>query len=295
MRHHSVRHVRWVFPGLIVLLSLTAGGCAGGGGPTTSPTTTVRATGTGAIVTPTRTPTPRAVDSAPSVAPTASGAAQGVPTPRPPGVVTSLPAAGTTVALTFDGGADNAGTAKIVATLRAEHVPASFFVTGRFAEANPGLLSDLAGLGPVGNHSWDHPSLPKLTDEAVATQLDRTRVAIRGAGLPDPVPFFRFPYGESDARTRAVVAAKGYVAVGWTVDTLGWQGTSGGQSVQRVADRVVSGVSPGGIVLMHLGANPTDHTTLDADALPQIIGRLRAQGYRFVTLESLRQATTTAR
>jgi len=46
-------------------------------------------------------------------------------------------------------------------------------------------------------------------------------------------------------------------------------------------------LQPGEIVLMHLGANPTDRTTLDAAALPTIIDRIRAQGYTFVTLQSL--------
>lgn len=44
---------------------------------------------------------------------------------------------------------------------------------------------------------------------------------------------------------------------------------------------------PGEIVLMHLGSNPQDGTTLDADALPDVIDRMRAAGYGFVTLDAL--------
>ena len=72
----------------------------------------------------------------------------------------------------------------------------------------------------------------------------------------------------------------------WTVDSLGWKGTSGGMSVDAVHDRVLAAARPGAIVLMHVGANPTDGTTLDADALPAVIRDLRAAGYRFVTLEA---------
>jgi len=79
----------------------------------------------------------------------------------------------------------------------------------------------------------------------------------------------------------------GYVAVRWTVDSLGWQGTSGGQSAQSVTSRVLAAAQPGEIVLMHLGSNPDDHTTLDANALPAIIDGLRARGYGFVTLKAL--------
>jgi peptidoglycan/xylan/chitin deacetylase (PgdA/CDA1 family) len=74
------------------------------------------------------------------------------------------------------------------------------------------------------------------------------------------------------------------------VDSLGWQGLNGRtlpQATQFVIDRVVAAARPGEIVLMHVGANPDDHTTLDAAALPTVISRLRAAGYRFVTLDAL--------
>jgi peptidoglycan/xylan/chitin deacetylase (PgdA/CDA1 family) len=66
------------------------------------------------------------------------------------------------------------------------------------------------------------------------------------------------------------------------VDSLSWEGTSGGQSVQSVTNRVLAAAQPGEIVLMHLGSNPDDGTTLDAAALPAIIEGLRAHGYGFV-------------
>jgi peptidoglycan-N-acetylglucosamine deacetylase len=71
------------------------------------------------------------------------------------------------------------------------------------------------------------------------------------------------------------------------VDTLGWQGTSGGRSVASVVERVRQGLRPGAIILMHIGANPNDGSTLDADALGQVITLIRAQGYRLRTLNAL--------
>jgi peptidoglycan/xylan/chitin deacetylase (PgdA/CDA1 family) len=58
-------------------------------------------------------------------------------------------------------------------------------------------------------------------------------------------------------------------------------------SAQKVTDRAMNALRPGEIVLMHLGANPEDGTTLDADALPDMIERMRAAGYAFVTLDAL--------
>lgn len=77
------------------------------------------------------------------------------------------------------------------------------------------------------------------------------------------------------------------MAVRWTVDTLGWKGTSGGIGTQTVTARVLAGLQPGEIVLMHIGSNPDDGSTLDADALPQVIDGISAAGYGIVTLDEL--------
>jgi peptidoglycan/xylan/chitin deacetylase (PgdA/CDA1 family) len=188
------------------------------------------------------------------------------------------------VALTFDGGAGAQGAGSILATLRREAVPGSFFVTGTFATTNPGTTRALAGLGPVGNHSWSHADLTTLSAGAITQELARTHSAIVGTTGQDPHPFFRFPFGAYDARTLELVNGAGYGAIGWTTDSLGWKGTSGGMSVDAVVARVLGARAPGQIVLMHLGANPDDGTTLDAAALPRVIAGYRAHGYSFTTL-----------
>lgn len=198
-----------------------------------------------------------------------------------------IPTSSRLVALTFDGGAGSQGAATILDTLRAEGVPASFFVTGRFATANPATTRRMAGLGPVGNHTWSHPDLTTLDSSAIDRELTTTRSAILSTAGKDPLPLFRFPFGAYDTKVLGLVHAKGYGAVGWTTDSLGWKGTSGGMSVDKVVARVLADRTPGQIVLMHVGANPDDGTTLDADALPRIIAGLRADGYGFTTLSVL--------
>ena len=89
------------------------------------------------------------------------------------------------------------------------------------------------------------------------------------------------------AHEAGALHAEGYGGVGWTTDSLGWKGTSGGMTVDKVVARVLAGSTPGQVVLMHVGANPDDGTTLDAAALPRIITGLRARGYRFTTLSIL--------
>ena len=79
----------------------------------------------------------------------------------------------------------------------------------------------------------------------------------------------------------ADIHALGYGGIRWTVDTLGWEGKSNGQSTATVQQRVLAALQPGEIVLMHVGA-ANDGTTLDAAALPDLIRAIIARGYRFV-------------
>ncbi|WP_229675037.1 polysaccharide deacetylase family protein [Terrabacter tumescens] len=191
------------------------------------------------------------------------------------------------VALTFDAGSGNEAVASILRTLAAEGVPGSFFLTGQFVDDFPASARAIAGRYPVGNHTYTHPDLTTLTSSSVRAEIRKAAARITAVTGQDPRPWFRFPFGAVDARTISVVNAECYVPFRWTVDTLGWKGTSGGQSVASVVSRVVSAARPGEIVLMHVGAHPTDHSTLDADALPRMIRELRARGYSFVTLSAV--------
>jgi peptidoglycan/xylan/chitin deacetylase (PgdA/CDA1 family) len=201
---------------------------------------------------------------------------------------TRVPTTSRVIALTFDAGANADGLPSIRATLASRNVPATFFLTGSWTRSFPAQANQVAVTGfRVGNHSDTHPHFPSLTDAQVREEVlnaERTVLLENGA---DTRPLFRFPYGDVDGRVLADVNALGYVAVRWTVDSLGWQGTSGGMTVQKVIDRVLAAAQPGAIVLMHVGSHPTDHSTLDADALPRVIDGLRARGYGFVTLKAL--------
>ena len=191
------------------------------------------------------------------------------------------------VALTFDAGSNAAGLPSIRHTLSARKVPATFFLTGWWARAYPMRARALAAGYRIGNHSMTHPHFTDLTNRQIRSQLTRAATAIRTTCGVSPRPLFRFPYGDRNKRTIAAVNDAGYVAVRWTVDTLGWEGTRAGITVRSVVRRVLDNLQPGEIVLMHVGANPDDHSTLDADALPQVISKLRARGYTFVTLNAL--------
>lgn len=160
------------------------------------------------------------------------------------------------MALTFDGGSGAEGAESVIATLTREQVPATFFLTGSFADANPSLSLRLARLGLVGNHTKSHPHVPQQSDTDVRTQVVSAHAAILRTTAKDPHPLFRFPYGDYDARTLRLVNGLGYVAVGWSVDTLGWKGRAAGISVAQVAARTAAARSPGEIVLIASGGSP---------------------------------------
>jgi peptidoglycan/xylan/chitin deacetylase (PgdA/CDA1 family) len=201
---------------------------------------------------------------------------------------TAIPTTRRVVALTFDAGANADAVPSILATLRREGVPATFFLTGDFVRDFPAAARSIAAAGfRIGDHTITHPYLTKLSDAAVRHEILGGAQQITAVTGANPAPLFRFPYGDADARTIALANQAGYVPVRWTVDTLGWEGNAGHIGASVVAARVLAGARPGEIVLMHVGSNPDDHTTFDADALPQVISELRAQGYSFVTLDAL--------
>jgi peptidoglycan/xylan/chitin deacetylase (PgdA/CDA1 family) len=200
-----------------------------------------------------------------------------------------LPTEEKVVALTFDAGANADAVDPVLRVLAEKQATGTFFLTGDFVENYPDQARRIGALYPVGNHSQTHPDLTTLSDAQVRSELASAEAAIAAATGRDPRPYFRFPFGAVDAHRIDVVNEACYIPFRWTSDTLGWKGTSGGQSADSVRDRAVSKLRPGEIVLMHLGSNPDDGSTLDADALPSMIDEMRAAGYQFVTLDMILQ------
>jgi peptidoglycan-N-acetylglucosamine deacetylase len=208
--------------------------------------------------------------------------------PVPPGLqgreLDRLPTTQKEVVITIDGGGNAVGGWSMLATLKRKRVPATFFLTGRFVVANPGLARAIGRSYPVANHTWSHPHLSRLSSAAVESEIVRGERAIRARTGRDPRPIFRFPYGDRDARSIAIANRLGYVSIRWTVDTLGWMP---GQTVAGAVRRVLDRLRPGAIVLMHVGA-ARDGSTVDVRALPAVIDAIRRRGYTFTTFERLR-------
>jgi peptidoglycan/xylan/chitin deacetylase (PgdA/CDA1 family) len=188
------------------------------------------------------------------------------------------------VALTFDGAWDDAGVPRILQALHRYHATATFFVTGSWVKRYPAMARRVGRDYPVGNHSWSHPQMSGMSATAIREEIRRASWWIRAATGHSDRPLFRFPYGDRSANAIRVVNGMGYTSVRWSLDTWGWMGPAEGQSQATVLHRVATMLTPGDILLLHIGAN-RDGSTLDADALPAILELLKRRGYRTVTLE----------
>ncbi|MFI0037996.1 polysaccharide deacetylase family protein [Streptomyces mutabilis] len=246
---------------------------------------------------------PRPAPSAPS----ASAAAPSRPPTLAPGPAGLTPvfehgprAGGRTVALTFDADMtadqgpraaagerfDNPG---LIATLRKLEVPATVFMTGRWAEEYPDAARSI-GQDPrfeIANHSYSHYAftddcygLPTVPEERMRSDVERAYAAFREAGVPDPMPYFRFPGGCYDKAALKALTAAGVTAVQWDVVS----GDAFATDADAVARQVLDGVEPGSVVVMHCTRSAAPVTE---EAVRTIVPELRKQGYRFVKVSEL--------
>ncbi|MFJ6418074.1 polysaccharide deacetylase family protein [Paeniglutamicibacter sp. NPDC091659] len=177
------------------------------------------------------------------------------------------------VALTFDDG-PGPKTGKLLDELKKKDAAATFFVVGPNAKTRPELVERMITEGhEVGNHTWSHRSLPALSPAQVRSEIDRTNDAI-SAAIDQPATLLRPPYGARNPKTDRLAQAP---VILWDVDTLDWKY----RNTERVVDAAVSQTKPGSIVLMH------DIHSSTVAAVPEILSRLKAKGYTFVTVTEL--------
>ena len=197
------------------------------------------------------------------------------------------------IAITFDDGPDSSYTGPILSVLEREKVPATFFVIGENAVNEPSLLRRMADDGDeIGNHTYTHPNLAEVSLFGTRLELNATQRLIE-AYTGRSTRLFRAPYfGDAEPTTAdelgpaTLAQAQGYTIVGLHVDPGDWR-TPG---VQAIVDATIQQIHEGSsdrsanVILLHDGGGNRSQTLA---ALPQIIQRLRAEGYRFVTVSQL--------
>jgi peptidoglycan-N-acetylglucosamine deacetylase len=188
------------------------------------------------------------------------------------------------VALTFDDGPNPDATPAILDALAARGAKATFFVLGRHAERWPDLVKRIADEGhSIGNHGYFHRKLHFKSPRYVRDDLTRGTLAIVEAGGGDP-RLFRAPHGFRSPWVTWIARSLGQQTVGWSLGV--WDSDRPG--VDAIAERTVGGTRPGSILLLHDGDgyDPSGDRMQTAHAVPLIVERLLAQGYRFGLLET---------
>lgn len=182
------------------------------------------------------------------------------------------------IAITFDDGPHPKNTPRLLDMLRERNIKATFYVIGRNVDLYPNVLRRTVSEGhEVGNHTFSHPVLSKLSDSAVRQELTKCRDAVaRAAGVKPRT--MRPPYGALLQRQREWIHAElDYPTIMWSVDPLDWKRP--GPSV--VASRILKATTPGAIVLAH------DLHSSTVDAMPATLDGLLNKGFKFVTVSQL--------
>lgn len=199
--------------------------------------------------------------------------------PLPPQITfNSVHVEGPYVAMTFDDGPNATLTPKLLDLLAAHHMKATFFVVGQNVVDHPEILKRAVREGhEIASHSWSHPNLGKMSDDAVRRELQKTDDAIKDA-IGTRATLMRPPYGSITARQKTWIHETfGYRIIIWDVDPLDWKRP--GPSV--VTRRIVSEAKPGSIILAHDIHPPT------IEAMPATFDQLQEKGFKFVTVTEL--------
>jgi peptidoglycan/xylan/chitin deacetylase (PgdA/CDA1 family) len=193
------------------------------------------------------------------------------------------------VALTFDAEHPDRpsrpdATSLVLDALAIAAVRATFFIQGRWAEAEPDLARRIAGEGHlVGNHSHYHARMPLLTPPGMRTDIRAAERVIRRVTGVDPRPWFRFPFGAGmeDPALLGILTDLGYRSAGWDVDALDWRVAASGAGVAQtiVAEAVAHG--DGTVVLQHPWSSAT------RQGIGGVIAGLREAGATLVRLDEL--------
>ena len=182
------------------------------------------------------------------------------------------------IAMTFDDGPSAENTPRLLEMLKQRNIKATFFLIGQNVASNPDLVRRILAEGhEIGNHSWTHPQLSKLSDQKVTVEITKTQDAIKEASGFTPT-LLRPPYGAITPRQREWIEDQfGLSIILWSIDPFDWKRP--GASV--ITQRILSQARPGAIILSH------DIHKQTVDAMPATLDGLMRKGFKFVTVSQL--------
>jgi peptidoglycan-N-acetylglucosamine deacetylase len=186
------------------------------------------------------------------------------------------------VVLTFDDGPWPGNTPAVLKALADQCTKAVFFSIGKHASYHPEILKQVAAAGhTVGTHTWSHANLnsKKLTEQQVKDEIEKGFSAVKLALGAAPAPFFRFPELQHNPTAVAYLGQRNVAIFSCDLDSFDYKKTS---TPDKVVETVMTKLDKQGkgIILMH------DFQKHTAEALPELLRRLKAGGYKVVQMKA---------
>ena len=185
------------------------------------------------------------------------------------------------VVLTFDDGPWPGHTPAVLKALADECTKAVFFPIGKHATYHPEILRQVAAAGhTVGAHTWSHANLnsKKMTDQLARDEIEKGYSAVKLALGAAPAPFFRFPELQHGPAAMAYLGTRNIAIFSCDLDSFDFRAKDAAQIVNTVMTKLDK--QGKGIILMH------DFQKHTAQALPALLQRLKAGGYKVVQMRS---------
>ena len=184
--------------------------------------------------------------------------------------------------LTFDAGYENGCTEPILESLAKHNVKAAFFVVGNYIEQNPELVRRMLREGHiVGNHTYHHYDMSKLSDEASFNQeLTSLETLYRETTGEDMPRYDRPPQGIYSEKNLEMAQKLGYRTVFWSLAYVDWY-QDNQPTDEQAFSKLLPRIHPGAVVLLH----STSQT--NARILDTLLSKWEEMGYSFGTLDEL--------
>jgi peptidoglycan/xylan/chitin deacetylase (PgdA/CDA1 family) len=185
------------------------------------------------------------------------------------------------VVLTFDDGPWPVNTPAVLKALADQCTKAMFFSIGKHATFHPEILRQVAAAGhTVGTHTWSHANLnsKKLNEQAVKDEIEKGNSAVKLALGTAPAPFFRFPELQHNPAAMAYLGTRNIAMFSCDLDSFDFRAKSPEQVINTVMTKLEK--QGKGIILMH------DFQKHTAEAMPELLRRLKAGGYKVVFMKA---------
>lgn len=184
--------------------------------------------------------------------------------------------------LTFDCGYENGNTEAILDALKKHNAPATFFVVGHYLESAPDLVKRMVDEGhTVGNHTYHHPDMSKISDQAsFAKEMNDVAALFKEVTGTEMSMYYRPPQGKYSTANLQMAKDMGYSTFFWSLAYVDWN-VDAQPSHEEAFTKLTGRIHPGAIVLLH------NTSKTNGEILDELLGKWEEMGYTFGKLEDI--------